>query len=305
MFTGSGNVTARTVRLTRMFQTITPRPLLDYESSRHIFSINGNLLYKVRFVPLPIVDRSAQEIEWKIRRKVESLEDVKGIRHVTVRLGAKRLDVNIHVFLRDELGTQDAHRIALDIERTVRTAYPNARVSVDTEPIRSESESIWTAVKESAEGVPGSRGAHNVHVQTVDGKLYVDLHLEVSANMTVKNAHDVAEEVEKRIKKVNNEVAGVTVHVESASELISKELSGVETELEAFIQDLAKKYPEIRSVSNIGFRKFSGNVHLVLTCHFDEKTTIKEAHEISSELENQIKKTYPRITRIDIHEEPE
>jgi len=256
-------------------------------------------------VPLPLVDRSAQDIEQKIRRKVESLKDVKGIRHVTVRLGAKRLDVNVHVFLRDELGTQAAHRIALNIERTVRAAYPNARVSVDTEPIRSESESIWAAVKESAEGVPGSRGAHNVHVQTVDGKLYVDLHLEVSANMTVKNAHDVAEEVEKRIKKVHPDVAGVTVHVESASELISRELSGIETELEAFIRDAAKKYPEISSISNISFREFGGDVHLVLNCRFDEKITIKEAHEISSQLESDIKKAYPRITRIDIHEEPE
>lgn len=254
--------------------------------------------------PLPLVDRSAQQIEEKIRRKVEALKDVKGIRHVTVRMSAKRLDVNVHVFLNDELGTQDAHRIALEIERTVRAAYSNARVSVDTEPIRSKSESIWIAVKESAEGVPGSRGAHNVHVQTVDGKLYVDLHLEVSANMTVRNAHDVAEEVEKRIKKVNPRVAGVTVHVESASELISKELSGVETELESFIQDVAGKYPEIKSISNLSIREFGDNLHLVLTCRFDQKLTIKEAHDVSTKLESNIKEAYPRITRIDIHEEP-
>lgn len=275
------------------------------ESNRHIFSARGNISCRVQFVPpLPLVDRSAQQIEEKIRRKVEALKDVKGIRHVTVRMSAKRLDVNVHVFLNDELGTQDAHRIALEIERTVRAAYSNARVSVDTEPIRSKSESIWIAVKESAEGVPGSRGAHNVHVQTVDGKLYVDLHLEVSANMTVRNAHDVAEEVEKRIKKVNPRVAGVTVHVESASELISKELSGVETELESFIQDVAGKYPEIKSISNLSIREFGDNLHLVLTCRFDQKLTIKEAHDVSTKLESNIKEAYPRITRIDIHEEP-
>jgi divalent metal cation (Fe/Co/Zn/Cd) transporter len=256
-------------------------------------------------LPLPLVDRSPQQIEQKIRRKVEAIKDVKGIRHVTVRLSAKRLDVDVHVFLDINLGTEDAHRIALEIEREVRAQYPNARVSVDTEPVKSERESIWSAVKEAADGVPGSRGAHNVHVQTVDGKLYVDLHLEVSANMTVKQAHDVADRVEKRIKAINSDVAGVTVHLESASDLISRELTGLETELEAYIEDAAKRFPEIKCVNEIKIRKFGDVIHVVLNCRFDSKLTIKEAHEISSRLESDIKKAYPKIARIDIHEEPD
>jgi divalent metal cation (Fe/Co/Zn/Cd) transporter len=256
-------------------------------------------------LPFPLVDRSPQQIEQKIRKKVEAVKDVKGIRHVTVRLSAKRLDVDVHVFLDGNLRTEDAHRIAFDIEREVRTQYPNARVSVDTEPVKSERESIWRAVRDAAEGAPGSRGAHNVHIQTVDGKLYVDLHLEVSANMTVKQAHDVADEVEKRIAAVNSDVAGVTVHIESASDLISKELTGAETELEAYIEDVAKRFPEIKCVSDVRIRKFGDIIHVVLKCRFDSKLTIKEAHEISSKLESAIKKAYPNIARIDIHEEPE
>jgi divalent metal cation (Fe/Co/Zn/Cd) transporter len=255
-------------------------------------------------LPLPLVERSREEIAETIRRKVEAIKDVKGIRHVTVRLSGKRLDVDVHVFLDSNLHTEDIHRIAFDIKKQVRTKYPNARVSVDTEPVKSERESIWSAVKDAAEGAPGSRGAHNIHIQTVDGKLYVDLHLEVSANMTVKQAHDVADEVEKRIKAINPNISGVTVHIESASDLISKELTGVETEVEAYIADVAKRYPEIKRVSEIRIRRFGGILHVVLKCRFDSKLTIKEAHEISSKLESDIRKAYPSIARIDIHEEP-
>jgi divalent metal cation (Fe/Co/Zn/Cd) transporter len=255
-------------------------------------------------LPLPLVERSRKEIAESIRRKVEAIKDVKGIRHVTVRLSGKRLDVDVHVFLDNNLRAEDIHRIASDIEKQVRTRYPNARVSVDTEPVKSERESIWSAVKAAAEGAPGSRGAHNIHIQTVDGKLYVDLHLEVSANMTVKQAHDVADEVEKRIKAVNSDVSGVTVHIESASDLISKELTRVETELEAYIEDVATRYPEIKRVSEIRVRKFGDIIHIVLKCRFDSKLTIKQAHEISSKLESDIKKAYPNVARIDIHEEP-
>jgi divalent metal cation (Fe/Co/Zn/Cd) transporter len=256
-------------------------------------------------LPLPMVDRSPQQIEQRIRRKVEAMKDVKGIRHITVRLSAKRLDVDVHVFLDNNLQAEDAHRIAFTIEKQILTQYPNARISVDTEPFKPKGKSIWDAVKSAAEGAPGSRGAHNVHLQTVDGKLYVDLHLEVSANMTVKQAHDVADEVERKIKGLNTDISGVTVHIESASERISRELTGVETELESYIEDIAKRFPEIKSVSDIRIRRFGDIIHLVLKCRFDSKLTIKEAHEISTKLESNIKKAYPNIARIDVHEEPD
>lgn len=256
-------------------------------------------------LPLPLVDRSKQQIEQKIRKKVESLKEVKGIKHVTVRLSAKRLDVDIHVFLDSNISSENAHQIAIDIEKKVRTLYPNARISVDTEPIKTDSESIWRSVKDMAEGAPGSRGAHNIHIQTVDGKLYVDLHLEVSANMTVKQAHDVADDVEERIKTANPSVSGVTVHIESASERISRELSGVETELESYIEDVAKRFPEIKNVCNVRIRRFGNIIHVVLECQFDSRLTIKKAHEISNKLESMVKKAYPSVARIDIHEEPD
>jgi divalent metal cation (Fe/Co/Zn/Cd) transporter len=275
-----------------------------WNANRYIFS-PGRELVEVWTLPLPLVDRSSQQIEQRIRRKVEAIKDVRGIRHVTVRLSAKRLDVDVHVFLDSDISSEDAHRIAFTIEKEVRNQYPNARISVDTEPVKSERESIWKAVKDAAEGAPGSRGAHNIHIQTVDGKLYVDLHLEVSANMTVKQAHDVADEVEKRIKTINADVSGVTVHIESASERISKELTGVESELVAYIEDIAKRFPEIKSVGDIRIRRFGDIIHVVLSCRFDSKLTIKEAHEISNKLESNIKKAYPSIARIDVHEEPE
>ena len=256
-------------------------------------------------LPLPIVDRSPEQIEQRIIRKVEGIKEVKGIRHVTVRLSAKRLDVDVHVYLDSDLTAENMHRVAFNIEKEVRVLYPNARISVDIEPFRSKGESIWNSVKEAAEGTPGSRGAHNIHVQTVDRKLYVDLHLEVSANMTVKQAHDVADEVQEKIRALNPDISGVTVHIESASERISRELTGVETELESFIEDAARKFPEIKSVKEVRIRRFGDTIHVVISCKFNSNLTIKKAHEICSELERNIKKAYPEIERIDVHEEPD
>jgi divalent metal cation (Fe/Co/Zn/Cd) transporter len=255
-------------------------------------------------LPLPLVERSKEEIAKAIRKKVEAINQVRGIRHLDVRISGKRLDVDIHAFLDNDLMSKDMHGVALDIERVVRNEYPNARVSVDTEPLGPGQNGVWKAVKDAAEETAGSRGVHNIHIQRIDGKLYVDLHLEVSANMTVKQAHDVAEQVEGKIRITKPEISEVTVHIESASDRISRELAGVETELESYIKHVAKLFPEIQSVSGISVRKAGEGIHLTLQCRFEPELGIRKAHEISSKLEKALRTAYPRITRIDVHEEP-
>lgn len=255
-------------------------------------------------MPLPLVERSEKEIAQIIRKRVEDIKDVRGYHQLSVRMTGKRFYIEMHVLLASNLRFEDTHKIASEIEREVKSVVPNARVTIHTEPLGGNRASIWSLVKQIAEGVPGSRGVHNIHLQEIDGKLCVDLHLEVSANMTVKQAHDVSEQVETKIKAANLNISEVTVHLESASERISRELTGVETELESYIEHVAERFPEIKRVHGIEVRKVGDSLHVVLRCHFDPNISMKKAHEISNILEKEIRDAYPRIARIDVHEEP-
>jgi len=255
-------------------------------------------------LPLPLVERSKEEIARVIKRKVEGLDGVQSCRQPSVRVSGKRVDVNLYALLDSNLTTEGSHKIALGIEKEVKDILPSARVTIDTEPFGNGQENVWKLVKEAAEGTPGSRGAHNIHIQKINGKLDVDFHLEVSANMTVKQAHDVACQIEENIKAANSSISEVTIHIESASDRISKELAGIETELESYVEHIAEGFPEIKNVCNIKVRKFGSSLHLVLQCRFDSKLSIKKAHEISSQLESMIRKAYSNVARIDIHEEP-
>jgi divalent metal cation (Fe/Co/Zn/Cd) transporter len=255
-------------------------------------------------LPLPLVERSKEEIARRIKRKVERLSGVKSCGQLNVRLIGKRYDVNMRVVVDSDSGSDDPHKISLKIEKEVKSILPNSRVSIDTEPFGDSRENVWRFVKETAEGTPGSRGVHNIHIQEIDGELCIDLHLEVSANMTVKQAHYVADQVEKKIKTGNPDISEVTVHIESASDRISRELAGIERELESYVQDVAKRFPEIKEVHEIRVRRFGDTMHLVLHCTFDSKLSIEKAHEFSSKVESAVRKAYPNVIRIDIHEEP-
>jgi divalent metal cation (Fe/Co/Zn/Cd) transporter len=255
-------------------------------------------------LPLPLVERSPKEIADSIKRKVEELKDVRDCHQVSVRMTGKRVDVDMHVSLDSDLRFEDVHRIASGVEREVKKVVPNARVTVHTEPVKSGRGDAWKVVKGVAEGIPGSRGVHNIHIQKIDGKVGVDLHLEVSADMTVKQAHDVADEFERKLRAAVNNIGDITVHLESASDRVSRELTGVEADLESYIEHVAERFPEIKFVHGIGVRRVGENLHVVFRCHFDPNINMEKVHEISSSLEKEIRSAYPRIVRIDVHEEP-
>ncbi len=72
-------------------------------------------------------------------------------------------------------------------------------------------------VKAEVEKVQGVLGCHEIRSRGRPDAIYVDLHMLVADDMSVKEGHDLANEVEERIKSVFSGVQDVIVHIEPAS----------------------------------------------------------------------------------------
>ncbi len=59
----------------------------------------------------------------------------------------------------------------------------------------------------------GVRDCHNVRLRYSGPRLFVDIHVVVDGNQTLRAAHDLTEEIERAIQKLVPE-ADVTVHPE-------------------------------------------------------------------------------------------
>jgi cation diffusion facilitator family transporter len=68
-------------------------------------------------------------------------------------------------------------------------------------------------MKEIVENSSGVMGFHKLRTRKIGGAVLVDLHLLVVGNMTVKEAHDIADRVEHRFM-TDLDVHDVTIHVE-------------------------------------------------------------------------------------------
>lgn len=70
------------------------------------------------------------------------------------------------------------------------------------------------AIEESALRVDGARRIEKIRIRKMGSAVYVDLHLEVDATVSVLEAHDIAHRVKDAILAAQSAVADVLVHVE-------------------------------------------------------------------------------------------
>lgn len=94
-----------------------------------------------------------------------------------------------------------------------RLLRPALEEAMDTAPPRAVEESV----RAIAAAVPGVFALDQCRVRKMGVELYVDIHIEVDASLTVYAGHEIAHAVKDAIRNSNPAVADVLVHVEPAS----------------------------------------------------------------------------------------
>jgi divalent metal cation (Fe/Co/Zn/Cd) transporter len=121
--------------------------------------------------------------------------------------------------------------------------------------------------------------------------------------MTVKQAENISEEIKKRIIAYNLAIAGMTVHMESALDRISRESTRADTELKCYVMHAARRFPGIKSVYGVKVRKIENDLHVNLACQFYPTLHTKGAREFSDRLEKTNRNAYPHVARVVIDKE--
>src|ERR1035437_4752319 len=98
------------------------------------------------------------------------------------------------------------------ISAGIRVARETAMQLMDTMP----DPRLIAQIREAAFAVPGVRGVEKCFARKTGFKYHVDLHLEVDPDMTVRQSHELAQEVRVHIRERLDWVADVLVHVEPA-----------------------------------------------------------------------------------------
>jgi divalent metal cation (Fe/Co/Zn/Cd) transporter len=154
---------------------------------------------------------------------------------------------------------------------------------------------------------------HEVSVQSIEGKLRVEQHVELNEGMTLAEAHNFVTAMEAEILREVPEVKSVLTHIESEPGTIEqpqslRENGRVESEADRVgrsLRAVAAEFPEIVDVHEILVGR-SGE-HLQVSCHctLPDALTMARVHEVITGLEDRLKLECPEVGKVLIHPEPE
>jgi divalent metal cation (Fe/Co/Zn/Cd) transporter len=182
---------------------------------------------------------------------------------------------------------------------------------VHTVPRQSSAESIFDRVR--AVAARNNVSVHEVSVQSIEGKLRVEQHVELNESMTLAEAHNFVTAMEAEILRDVPEVKSVLTHIESEPGTIERPqpLRGqgqVESEAERIgrsLRSVAGEFPEILDVHEILVGRSGEHIQLSCHCTLPDALTMHRVHDVITGLEDRLKIECPEVGKVLIHPEPE
>ncbi|MDP2267721.1 MAG: cation diffusion facilitator family transporter, partial [Deltaproteobacteria bacterium] len=145
-----------------------------------------------------LLDRAPKGLRQQISEVAGHVEGVLSASQVRVRRAGPGFFVDMSVDVPRNLPFERTHAIADAVEAQVKLIAPGADVHVHTDPREDDRENMAERIRTVVS--KNQLAAHNISVQDSNGRLYVDLHLEVYDNLSLRLAHEMASRIEKELR---------------------------------------------------------------------------------------------------------
>jgi divalent metal cation (Fe/Co/Zn/Cd) transporter len=251
-----------------------------------------------------LLDRAPLEVVERVRAAITSVAGVRGPNWLRVRTAGANLFVDAAVSLGRGASLESAHDVVSEVETRIREVAPEASIVIHAEPFRSADESLGAAVRLIVSR--HAAGAHDTLIYDAGGKRNLDLHLELSGEMPLTEAHAVTERIEADLLRDFPGLGAVHIHVDPVRTI---RRAGVETgadldQLAGTLSALASQIPGVRSCGNVTAKRLRGRLWIFCDCTMDRHLTVREAHELGLELGRRARREIPDIERVTVHAEP-
>lgn len=251
-----------------------------------------------------LMDRAPAGLRSTIERVVLEVNGVESVRELRIRGAGAEVFINLVIGIQRTRFFDQAHRIVDRVEESVRSAVPRGDVIVHAEPVigvrERLSDKIEWLVRQSA------LTAHNISILWVDESYVIDLDIEYPQGTTFIEAHELATEVEQRIRENLPNVSDVRIHLEE--DTISVFSASDVTENEQFLLATARQcisaHSEVVSISSMSCHATEEGLRLTASFALPRSLTLREMHIIVDTIETEVKSLDKRIVKVFIHAEP-
>jgi len=255
-----------------------------------------------------LLDTAPQGLQQEIARAVSRMEGVLDVVRVRVRRAGNRHFVDATVSVPRTASLEQVHQLTDAIEKRIGEIVP-ADVMVHPEPRAPKGEHLFEAIRAVAQRM--GLAIHDLSAIQQQNMLFVELHLEVDENLSLRDAHRKATELENGIRELRGDgPIDVNIHIEplgrhiATPDTVSGEMKQLSRNIEAFLNSLTAEYDELVNCHDVRVRQVDHRI--LASCHCTMKTElpITTVHDVTAALEDRVKEHFPQVHRVTIHPEP-
>src|SRR5207248_2096416 len=216
-----------------------------------------------------LLDVAPQGASEEIRKIVNDFNGVLALERLRIRPAGSVLFVSVVVMVRRTMPVEDLVQLKNDVTAAIRSAFPNADVTVATNPVALDDETVYQKVMLIA----GHHGlaVHHLTVQKMGSRIAVSFDLEVEGAMSLSDAHDKATRLEAAIRLDLGEDVEVESHIEPMPQTVLEGedvTDGKRIEIEALLRRLAGKDRRVNDIHNVRVRRNPQGLYVHYHCVF-------------------------------------
>ena len=256
-----------------------------------------------------LMDRAPEAPMQAIADAASRAEGVAETRRIRVRGSGERLFADVTVAAGRTASLERAHEIAEDVEREIGRVAPGTDVVVHVEPI-SETSGLVERVQASASRVRDVHEVHNILVHAFDesgrSKLHVTLHAKVRSGLSLEQAHDLADEIEREVEReLNGQEVRVDAHIEPLTTTApGSDVTSDRADLVESIRRFALEEPDVLDCHEIVLTSSADQISVVAHVGGRGDLPLTRMHDASERIEKSIHAAHSEIGPVTIHFEP-
>jgi divalent metal cation (Fe/Co/Zn/Cd) transporter len=251
-----------------------------------------------------LMDEIPAETRRRILHEVQQVDGVLAVEQARVRRSGPSYFADMTLALPRRYTFEHTGELVRAATEAVHRVLPEADVVIHTVPRQARAESIFDRVR--AVAARNNVSVHELSIQSVNGKLRVEQHLELDETLSLLAAHDFVTALEGEILSETPELDSILTHIESEPATIEPpvELHVEQARIAGAMREAAAHLIEIVDVHEIVVGR-AGD-HVVVSCHctLPDDLLMSHVHELITELEGRFKLTCPEVYRVTIHPEP-
>jgi divalent metal cation (Fe/Co/Zn/Cd) transporter len=251
-----------------------------------------------------LLDEVPTQTRRQLIAEVERVPGVLGVEHARVRKAGAGYFADLTLALPRRYTFEHTGKLVQEATEAVQRALPEADVVIHTAPRQARAESIFDRVR--AVAAHNNVSVHDLSVQSHQGRLSVEQHLELDETLPLREAHSFVCSLEAEILREVPEIDAVLTHIESEPATIEQpaEMVEVNRRIEQALRLTAAKIPEIVDVHEILVGRRGENTYLSCHCTMPDDLTMQRVHLAITALEDRFKLECPEVERVIIHPEP-